>query len=1030
VRESTRRMITLAIIILLLVGTIATISAFVENIPDLQDEEGEEEEENGNGEGDNGEGDNGDEDNGEGDNGDEDNGEGDNGDEDNGDEDDCCGPGGGDKDATGGESTSPEGSYPSDESLFYVEGAQDTNYLKNSIGINYTGERWLLGEVSKEEYDGGLIEHEVSNYSEKKENDIDIIPIKEFSPGFIPVSTYTDKVDNATFMEEDELFYYPEPNIFRSDTNFTESYSFSTTKYEFDGSTLISADVIEDPQYYQLPDNVTDRTIQLAESITEGIDSKYEKAEAIEQYLKEEYIYDFDYNISPEDHEPVDWFLFEEERGVCANFNSAFVVLARAVDVPARRVSGYRIEGTESKQEVKASSAHAWAEVGLEEAWITFDATPLTGYDDLLETQTNITSINPEFVQRGENVTVKGEVEAVEGYEVTVDQMPINIYLKENETQIGEGVVKEGEFAINCTIPSEVSVGEYDIIAKSITDNRFIGSWSNESSENPTSFDREKLIDINQEGIIIISDTEIKLDLINRTYLEDEVELSGKLVDDEGDNLTEKDIAVSVEGSYHQNLTTDENGTFSTNLTFQDTGNYTIEVVFNGTDFYENSSAEGLIEIRELFLEYSTPERVFRGEDLAIEGEVFLNSTPIKPIAEKEVIIGLDAEDFNLYTLEGGFFGYSYLVEREREVGNITIIYNLTATDLVKSQEVKICSRTNLTLESIDKTHSGDEVNVSGRLVDDLGGNLTHKEVAVVVEDDYEQNLTTDKNGTFSTELSFQETGNYTIEVFFNGTDFYENTKDSMVLQVYSNESLLDRSLNFLESRNMFFLLPLIIGLSSVGYAWKKGYLQKIFSSLLSFKTSMETTTTTAQADQTNQALSQIDYLPEISLPEIDDRLPNVWGVDDELVIEAKGKFLIDGRKVESDDKEDQKKRFIHSFTKKGEHKIKAVGPRGEHQETVNLRIVEYREEIKDEYRDLLEELSDKGFEVDKKTTPRKLQKKLGGISIDERYLKDITRSFERAKYSILDLSRDDYENLMYGKIEVEKRLERKKETS
>ncbi len=1157
-------------------------------------------------------------DNGNGDNGNGDNGNGDNGNGDNG----CCGPGGGDGDGTGGFSIYPEGGYPSDESLFYVKGAQNTSYLKNFIGNNYTGEEWLLGNVSKEEYDGGRRNHEVSNYIEKKENDIDIIPIKEFSPGFIPVSTYTDKVDNATFMDEGELFYYPEPNIFRSNTNFTESYLFSTTKYEFDESTLISADVIEDPRYYQLPDNVTDRTIQLAENITEDIDSEYEKAEAIEQYLKEEYTYDFDYNISPEDHEPVDWFLFEEERGVCTNFNSAFVVLARAVDVPARISSGYRIESTESKQEVKGTSAHAWAEVGLEEAWITFDATPSTGYDDLLETQTNITSIDPEVVQRGENVTVKGEVEAVEGDGVIVDQMPINIYLKENETRIGEGIVEEGEFAINCTIPSEVSVGEYDIIAKSITDNRFIGSWSNDSSENPTSFERKKLTGINPQDIIIISETEIKLDLINQTYPRNEIELNGRLVDDEGDNVTGKNIAVYVEGSYHQNLTTDENGMFSTNLTFQETGSYNVEMMFNGTEFYENSSAEELIEIRELLLEYSTPDIVFRGEDLTIEGKVFLNSTPIKPMPEKEVRISLDGEQFDLHTSEEGFFNHSYPVEKERDVGCMTIEYNLTATDLVMSQEVKIRSHTDIELESVEKTYPGDEVQLKGRLMDDLGENLTGKEIVVFVEGDRHENLTTDDNGTFSTNFTFQETGNYTVEVVFNGTEFYENSKESKLLKLrdpsivistsktwvrggnasvegevrfeseplsdkeveiwieenffvkistdrngefhheyqinktedlgyfnityvlpvsnttktqqvlirsepdlnitfeeeikgeryevivhltdeanrgvenkiiflnnsynktvvsfvtnesgyatfifevpeefsdqeivfeanftgtyiynrtnasstlrlergYSRESLLDRLVNFLDSRMMFFLLPLLIGLTSVGYAWKKGYLHKIFSSLRLSKASKQSTPPPVQTNQKGQARTQmVEYLPEISLPQIDQRLPKVWGVEDDLVIEAKGNVFIDGEVVEFDVEEEEKKRFTHSFTEKGEHEIKAVGPKGVYQETLNIKIVEYREEIKDEYRDLLEELNNKGFEVGKKTTPRKLQRKLEDVSIDERYLNGITKSFERAKYSILDLSRDDYEDLMYGKIEVEKKLERKRKTS
>src|SRR5690606_4010740 len=62
----------------------------------------------------------------------------------------------------------------------------------------------------------------------------------------------------------------------------------------------------------------------------------------------------------------VDEFLFDTKAGFCEHFSSAFVVLMRALGVPARVVTGY--QGAERNEVddywiVRQSHAHAWAEV-------------------------------------------------------------------------------------------------------------------------------------------------------------------------------------------------------------------------------------------------------------------------------------------------------------------------------------------------------------------------------------------------------------------------------------------------------------------------------------------------------------------------------------------------------------------------------------------------------------------------------------------------------------------------------------------
>lgn len=77
--------------------------------------------------------------------------------------------------------------------------------------------------------------------------------------------------------------------------------------------------------------------------------------------------------------DPVDEFLFDQRRGFCEHYASAFVVMMRAAGIPARVVTGY--QGGEFNPVgnyliVRQSDAHAWAEVWLgREGWVRVDPT-------------------------------------------------------------------------------------------------------------------------------------------------------------------------------------------------------------------------------------------------------------------------------------------------------------------------------------------------------------------------------------------------------------------------------------------------------------------------------------------------------------------------------------------------------------------------------------------------------------------------------------------------------------------------------
>lgn len=130
--------------------------------------------------------------------------------------------------------------------------------------------------------------------------------------------------------------------------------------------------------YLQLSAETPTRVLELAASITEDALTPYEKAKAIETYLRQ-YEYTLDIPSPPQDQDIVDYFLFDLQQGYCDYFASAMVVLARAVDLPARLAVGYATGEYDYGRHlfvVTEENAHAWPEVYISPyGWIPFEPT-------------------------------------------------------------------------------------------------------------------------------------------------------------------------------------------------------------------------------------------------------------------------------------------------------------------------------------------------------------------------------------------------------------------------------------------------------------------------------------------------------------------------------------------------------------------------------------------------------------------------------------------------------------------------------
>ncbi|MDB4867872.1 MAG: hypothetical protein JWR03_2205 [Cohnella sp.] len=148
-------------------------------------------------------------------------------------------------------------------------------------------------------------------------------------------------------------------------------------------------------RYLQLPQSLPKRVADLAAKVTAGATNAYDKADLLEQYLKNTYPYNNKPDISKQKSADVtDAFLFEIKEGYCDYYSTAFVVMARSLGIPARWVKGYasgfdpaftesmRFAGSLKDPDgagtytVRNADAHSWAEVYFEGyGWIPFEPT-------------------------------------------------------------------------------------------------------------------------------------------------------------------------------------------------------------------------------------------------------------------------------------------------------------------------------------------------------------------------------------------------------------------------------------------------------------------------------------------------------------------------------------------------------------------------------------------------------------------------------------------------------------------------------
>nr|WP_279587155.1 transglutaminase domain-containing protein [Halobacterium sp. R2-5] len=247
---------------------------------------------------------------------------------------------------------------------FVVESEQET-YYRTGVYDRYTGDGWVR-TADVEDTEGVPATGDRVRQRITAQRTLDVLPSAAVPQS---VSGVDAEVTDAGLLMDG-------PTLREGDSYTVESQRPVDDDAALAGETGAVPDRIA-ATYLQLPDSTDDRVVELAGSLTEGTDSNYERATAVERWLEANKEYSLD--APRPDGDLVTEFVLGDAPGYCTYYASAMVVMLRSQGVPARFVTGYTPGQQVADDEwvVRGLDSHAWVEVYVpNQGWVQFDPTP------------------------------------------------------------------------------------------------------------------------------------------------------------------------------------------------------------------------------------------------------------------------------------------------------------------------------------------------------------------------------------------------------------------------------------------------------------------------------------------------------------------------------------------------------------------------------------------------------------------------------------------------------------------------------
>lgn len=813
------------------------------------------------------------------------------------------------------------------------------------------------------------------------------------------------------------LSYDMEQDIFYTSKSFDNPYNMSYIIREFDTDILSEASTIIEPRYLSIPEQLAKNLRSLAENITKKASSSYEKALALESFLKSNFTYNENFTLPPNGIDPVEWFLFYEKKGICIHFNTAFVLMARTLGLPSRLVGGFLVDDAKETQEVTEQNLHAYSEVFFEGCgWVTFDATaPIpntvvieypaenelgnntvvryyneTDIPGFIETSTTIL-FNNESALKGENFTVIGTVTTEEVIRSNlvliinrriVNGLLILIELRKDKGEkgiiLGESTVINGTFNIICTIPRRFDLGSYHVVARTLGNGFYNGS----SSDPP---------------ITVMARTKIDLSIPEKVISGRQFLINGTLKDKASNEpISGASITLNIDGgiTLARTLKTDKNGSFIARISLSNYGTHRVTASYLGLQYYLNSSNEKQVKVPE-FMIVPLSSDIVRGQTNIVTAIVMADELPVD---KENVLVSLNKTQICYNTTDiNGYINAIYDSPSNLTIGNAILDYKLEHFGYRVNQTVSVMAKTFIGVVY----DIGNQVEIIPKLVDNLGTPIA-SQTLVMNTNSTATSLTQTTNSNGETFFKFDTpagANSIAYEVKFKGNK-YLLPSELLDVVIIPHQTGPNNAIVLLMSAILVMIcLPIAMLLLK-----KSPIIQKAI-----------TEHDVADAKQDIHGNQRRFY---ISFPHIQDQFPFLWGESDPLLVRVESNLtqddhafltLDDGRigrlELRTQDYS------IEFVLEKGIHTFGIVMDDKE-VTRVQVEIVDYKEEVVHLYNDYFISVKRGNPILQEDTTPREFESIVReNIPISEhRALDSLISIFEIADYSLHTITRTDYE--------------------
>lgn len=930
--------------------------------------------------------------------------------------------------------------------VFEVWGAAHTRYLRTTVGDIYEDGFWksydpvrldyrssesipgtvqsalaapgsAFAQVSPNQVEPGLLAYPTSSPAQSSS---DLIAVsagansKEIPRGVVPTSRQLESVNlPGTYQPFSGTFSLAEA---------TPGYSWTSSVLAFSPEQLNAATITDNPTYLQLPADLPARVRGLAEQITASATTPYQKAKAIEDYLRTHYQYGFadpssgtDY--PPPGQDPVDWFLFDHQTGTCGNFSSAFVILARSVGIPARVVSGWAMSATPDFQTVYTDQAHQWAEVGFSDlGWVTFEPTAAGAPSRTGAPGDASTTSTPQPDE--DHVSDSGSAPETGG-----------------DTQSQDGTESQGDTSGS----GDEGAGSGDTSTggnESATESPGVPAPDGQSTppDDPPSLDS--------------SVPEIQATTTEITQLPTQVRkgypftVGGTVTSAQGTVVNSMPVEIFLnETKEHGGLLIGTgvvvNGRFSVDAVLPsdvNVGGYQVLAHAVETSRFTESWSDPQISV------YSGTHIGLSGpSEISIDSDAVFNGSLLEEtggaVSAHEVEVWLDKSLFTRTETDArGAFTFT-TVFQDPGVHSVEARFGDDASFLGNTAELEVTATvpTQLVLNAPEQVPAGKDLVVEGQLLTLRGsasGGLAHKNLTVVVDDAFHSSVNTDEQGDFSATLTPNDIGPHSITVSYDEDGSFNSA---------SSEALL---VSVVKPSSTWLMWVLLLLVAVAGVATGFVLQVPLLAGRLPTLASPLGTTKPGASGQASTGLrpgspgviggetlvaTRLEVSPVPPSPD----LPPVWGVGEAIAIESRlfaedgtgvpKAFLnisVDGEELSHQLATDNQGYCTISWAGRvpGTHQVSVQFP-GDRRHLPcsgqeDIRVVDFREEVVRLYNSFLEWARQEWPDISPQTTPREVELTIvkSGLAVPQKALEEIIRRFEEADYSERSVSRREYE--------------------